>query len=202
MVEGATALMRTHGFTATSFKDVWERTGTPRGSVYFHFPDGKAELGAEVIRAALETLLRWTEDAEGEADSAAEFVQHLAAKPAEFLESTDGEQGCPIAAIAIERPVGFPGLGDAAKEAFAAWSARVAEGFERFGVPRAASGELAVATVSALEGAIVLSKADGSTRALELAAELVVRALPAYRGERQVRRSPTARPRADAARAR
>jgi hypothetical protein len=34
MIHGASELIRVHGFNATSFKDVWEHTQTPRGSVY------------------------------------------------------------------------------------------------------------------------------------------------------------------------
>src|SRR5690606_33840857 len=146
----------------TSFKDVWESTGTPRGSVYFHFPDGKAALGLEVIRSALHTLLAWTDEARVESGSAVDFVERLAEKPAGFLERTGYEQGCPIAAIAIEQPSGHPERREAASHAFSAWSARIAEASARFGVPESDCPDLALATASALEGAIAISKADGS----------------------------------------
>src|SRR5271163_3927040 len=50
MVEGAVRLLATRGLEGTSFAEVLEATGSPRGSVYHHFPGGKPEL----LHAALD----------------------------------------------------------------------------------------------------------------------------------------------------
>src|SRR5271163_2682426 len=50
MVEGAVRLLATKGVEGTSFAEVLEATGSPRGSVYHHFPGGKPEL----LHAALD----------------------------------------------------------------------------------------------------------------------------------------------------
>jgi TetR/AcrR family transcriptional repressor of lmrAB and yxaGH operons len=52
MIQGAKELIRKRGYAATSFKDIWEYTNTPRGSVYFHFPGGKEELADKHVPAA------------------------------------------------------------------------------------------------------------------------------------------------------
>lgn len=44
MVESAVELLARRGLLATSFSEVLERSGAPRGSVYHHFPGGKDEL--------------------------------------------------------------------------------------------------------------------------------------------------------------
>lgn len=177
MIVGATALMRSHGFTATSLKDVWEQTGAPRGSVYFHFPGGKEELGLEVIRAALSTLLTWTEAAERNSRSAPEFVRSLAGELARFLEDSGFEQGCPIAAIAIESPPEYSALRSAADDAFAAWSERIAAALVGYGVAGETATASAKGIASALEGGVLVSKAGRSTEALRLTGDLVARAL-------------------------
>ena len=176
MIEGATSLMRTHGFAATSFKDVWELTDTPRGSVYFHFPGGKEELGREVIRNACDTLLTWTAEAQAEADSAAAFLHRLAAKVADFLEGSGYEQGCPIAAIAIEAPP-ESALRKAASAAFQSWGDRIATVLVTYGVPQDRSVEIARSTVASLEGAILVSKADQNREAITRAASLLAQAM-------------------------
>ncbi|MDQ7993001.1 MAG: TetR/AcrR family transcriptional regulator [Propionicimonas sp.] len=173
MVSGATLLMRQHGFTGTSFRDVWESTGTPRGSVYFHFPRGKAELGEAVIQSSLADLLRWTGQAQAEAASAGEFLRGLAARLADFLAASDYARGCPIAAIAIEAPAAFPELRSVASEAFATWSRRIADGLAAFGVAPETAADHARAVVAALEGAIIVSKADRTGDALALTGNLV-----------------------------
>src|SRR6202167_3250427 len=50
MVEGAVRLLATKGVEGTSFAEVLDATGSPRGSVYHHFPGGKPEL----LHAALD----------------------------------------------------------------------------------------------------------------------------------------------------
>jgi TetR/AcrR family transcriptional repressor of lmrAB and yxaGH operons len=114
MIAGACTLMRRHGFRATSFKDVWEFTGTPRGSVYFHFPDGKHQLGLDVIDNAVGTLLQWTDRAAARSTDTADFVVALGDQLADFLASTGYDEGCPIAAVAIEMSPSSPALREAA----------------------------------------------------------------------------------------
>jgi TetR/AcrR family transcriptional repressor of lmrAB and yxaGH operons len=51
MVTAARQLFRERGYHAPALSDVWELSGTPRGSVYFHFPGGKSQLAVEVAEA-------------------------------------------------------------------------------------------------------------------------------------------------------
>ena len=51
MVQAARQLIRERGYGATAFSDVLTLSGAPRGSVYFHFPGGKAQLGMEAAEA-------------------------------------------------------------------------------------------------------------------------------------------------------
>ncbi len=51
MVQAAKQLIREGGYGATAFSDVLTLSGAPRGSVYFHFPGGKAQLGMEAAEA-------------------------------------------------------------------------------------------------------------------------------------------------------
>ena len=54
MVRSAASLIRTRGASATSFSEVLADSGSPRGSIYHHFPNGKEQLEADAIR--------WTSD--------------------------------------------------------------------------------------------------------------------------------------------
>src|SRR3954451_20138647 len=56
MIESAALLMRERGVEATSFSDVLEHSGAPRGSIYHHFPGGKAQLIEEATRFAGEFI--------------------------------------------------------------------------------------------------------------------------------------------------
>lgn len=50
MIRGATEVLGRRGLHATAFSEVLALTGASRGSIYHHFPGGKAEL----VEAALD----------------------------------------------------------------------------------------------------------------------------------------------------
>src|SRR2546421_9466976 len=56
MIQSAMLLMGENGVEATSFSQVLEHSGAPRGSIYHHFPGGKAELIEEATRHGGEFL--------------------------------------------------------------------------------------------------------------------------------------------------
>lgn len=56
MLESGVKLFRERGVHGTSFADVLEDSGAPRGSVYHHFPGGKAQFAEQVTVAAGEAM--------------------------------------------------------------------------------------------------------------------------------------------------
>src|SRR4051795_8229183 len=58
MVDSAVRLLATRGLQATSFSEVIERSGAPRGSIYHHFPGGKDQLVDAAIELAGDRALR------------------------------------------------------------------------------------------------------------------------------------------------
>src|ERR1700761_2050051 len=52
MVAGAAELLARKGVQGASFSEIIAATGTPRGSIYHHFPGGKEEL----LKAAIDYL--------------------------------------------------------------------------------------------------------------------------------------------------
>src|ERR1700754_667596 len=61
LMESAAQLFRRQGFAATGVNQILEAADVKAGSLYHHFPDGKAELAAAVVDgvgADIERLLR------------------------------------------------------------------------------------------------------------------------------------------------
>src|SRR6185295_6004342 len=52
MIAGAVRLLAQQGLQATSFAEVLQLTGAPRGSIYHHFPAGKDQLVAAAVEAS------------------------------------------------------------------------------------------------------------------------------------------------------
>ena len=91
-------------------------------------------------------------------------VDAFAADYVAVLQDTDFAAGCPVVAGALD-----PTTRDAAAAGFRRWEELLREGLERAGVPAARAESLAVLFIAAIEGAIVLSRAEGTTRQLEQA---------------------------------
>ena len=174
MVRGATAaLLREHGYTGTGFREVIEATGAPRGSIYHHFPGGKAQLARE----AVDYVAGLAREAIREPLEAGDPIGALRAFVALWLadfERSGFRAGCPIAAVAVESHDDAPELLASAADAFGAWQKAFSDSLRTAGLTPGRAERLANLVVSAVEGAIVISRArrdpaplgrrDGSSR--------------------------------------
>ena len=165
MVESAAVLMREKGVEATSFSDVVDATGAPRGSIYHYFPRGKAQLIEEATRYGTDFVVAGLAASLEHGDVAAS-VRTFGSFYAQILRDSDFSAGCPVLAAALEGERS-PGARDAAGEGFKRWEGLLAEGLRRDGVTAAEAGPLATLIVSSLEGGVVLSRAQRTTAPLE-----------------------------------
>jgi AcrR family transcriptional regulator len=164
MVHSAALLFREQGYSGTGFRDVIEHSGAPRGSIYHHFPGGKAELASATVAWAGEVISRQIERAARDGDPIA-VLRGFVAAWREVLESSDFRAGCPIVAVAVEADAGADPVA-AAGEAFARWEDLIAGTLRDAGAARAEARRLATLVVAAIEGAIVLCRSRRSARPL------------------------------------
>ncbi|HTT95396.1 MAG TPA: helix-turn-helix domain-containing protein [Solirubrobacterales bacterium] len=168
MIQSAATLFRERGVEGTAFADVLEHSAAPRGSVYHHFPGGKQQLAEEATRWAGEAMGAGIAAALREEDPLAALDDFVGLWRA-VLEESDFRAGCPIvaAALAGERS---PGARAAAAAAFAEWRATLAGAFAEAGLAAAQAGPLATLFIAAIEGGIVLARAQ---RGIEPLTEVV-----------------------------
>jgi TetR/AcrR family transcriptional repressor of lmrAB and yxaGH operons len=179
MIETARDLVRVDGFGSTSFRDVWEASGTPRGSVYFHFPAGKEELGVEVLRLGRDAFVETILEASAATRTPGRLITKLLQLVGDQLEASEYRDGCPVAAIAIETSVRSPVLREAADEAFAALDQALARELETKGLGSGEARRVAGLVISTMEGAVLISKARADRGPLDEAARLLPKALAA-----------------------
>lgn len=166
MIESAAVLVRERGVEATSFSDVLAHSGAPRGSIYHHFPGGKAQLIEEATRYAGTFIAASAARAreEGGGPLASLDLQERFWKS--VLGKSGFSAGCPIVAGALEG-ARTPGARDAAADVFRAWQEGFADSLISDGVEAERARSLAATVISAIEGAVVLCRAQRTMEPLE-----------------------------------
>lgn len=159
MVTAARQLIRERGYHATALSDVLELSDAPRGSVYFHFPGGKTQLGAEVAKAYARDQADMIARAAEESDSVAELVTAYVTRARENLIRSNYTEGCTVAPLVLEGATEPDLLANAVSAAFSLMVESLAFQFAFFGLDRATARELAGVVVSGVEGALVTARA-------------------------------------------
>jgi TetR/AcrR family transcriptional repressor of lmrAB and yxaGH operons len=156
----AAGLLRRRGYAATGLKEIVAASGAPRGSLYFHFPGGKEQLAAEAIARAgreLEGAIAALLDSHDElGPGLAALVDALAAG----LERSGYADGCPVATVALEASASSEPVREAAEDAFARWLAAIERRMRAAGLDPELARRRALLTLSAVEGALVLARAQ------------------------------------------
>src|ERR1700749_628773 len=160
MVQAARELIRASGYGATAFPDVLTRSGAPRGSVYFHFPGGKAQLAVEAAEAHAHEQVEIIDRAAGQAGSAAQLIERYVDLGRERMMAGGYGRGCGVAPLVTEGAAQESAeLGETSRRAFSEMTDRLAFHFIAFGVDRPAARVLADAVIAAVEGAMITSRA-------------------------------------------
>jgi AcrR family transcriptional regulator len=166
MIQSAGTLLRERGLAGTSFREVLAHSGAPRGSIYHHFPDGKNQLVEEAVRAAGVAGSQMIAAVSAGGDPVATLRTFIRLW-GQGLEASNYEAGCPLVAVTTAASADEPALRAAATEAFAAWQDALAAGLRDAGLSRARARRLATTILAAVEGAVILSRAEHSGQPLK-----------------------------------
>ena len=165
----AIKLFRQQGYHGTSLHDILAAGGSPRGSLYFHFPRGKEEIGENALTIAGEAVRQGIARAAEASESTEMFLLRVAGAMAADLEKSDYQEGCPIATTALETSAQSEVLGDATSSAFRKWETEISRGLERFGMTNDEADQVATMVFSQLEGALLLARTYRSLEPIQRA---------------------------------
>ena len=154
----AARLFRQQGYHGTALHDILAAGGSPRGSLYFHFPKGKEEIGEAALILAGEAVRQAIAHAAEISESAEIFLTRIARGMAADLQKSDFREGCPIATTALETSAQSDVLGAATRSAFKSWENEIRRGLERFGMRSEQADLVATSVLSQLEGALLLAR--------------------------------------------
>jgi TetR/AcrR family transcriptional repressor of lmrAB and yxaGH operons len=168
LIDKAATLFRRQGYAATGLNQILDEAGVKAGSLYHHFPQGKQELAAAVVDstgAGIEQQLRrFLATDRSVADIVDRWIDLLAAGLA-----GDQRDGCPIEPIATESVHASPEVRAASARVFKGWCQAIEERLQSEGWLGADAQTVALAVISLIEGALILSRTAGDPAALNAA---------------------------------
>jgi len=170
MIRVAVDMFRERGVAGTALSDIVERSDAPRGSIYHHFPGGKAQLAEEAITLAgreMAAMFGGLVASEGPIAAVAATVAYYKDL---LLSSEDFNAHCPTAAGAMSG-TDAPGARKAAGDTYTSWEATLAAALWQSGLSSDRATRMATLAISAIEGAILVSTAQRDVRPLDRVAE-------------------------------
>jgi TetR/AcrR family transcriptional regulator, lmrAB and yxaGH operons repressor len=164
MIASAVKLLAVHGFQATTFSSVLKDSGAPRGSIYYHFPEGKDQLIAAAIDLAGDRALALTESFTGL--PAPEIIDGFAGLWRAVLVRSDFRAGCAVLAVTVSADA--PELVERAAAIFRSWREKLGQALQAAGIEAVEARALALTIIACCEGAVVMCRAERTLEPLEI----------------------------------
>ncbi|MFF0815911.1 TetR/AcrR family transcriptional regulator [Rhodococcus sp. NPDC003318] len=152
------------GVHAAGLAELLKRSNASRNSLYQHFPEGKGQLvetATRIVSRVVHSHLNVMADKLATAPSADRWLDELFAFWLDPLESSEYRLGSFMMAAALDES--DPAVRAAAGQAFAEWTSRLAAGLVAAGLDDTTARSVAGLLLSVIEGAIVQSRALGSS---------------------------------------
>src|SRR5688572_6745931 len=100
MIDAGESLLARRGYGITML-EVMNEAGTPRGSIYYHFPGGKEELAIEVARKVGDDIEGLVAAVGAKTRSPVAFLQGLIDFQVAKLAASDFREGCPMLGVTV-----------------------------------------------------------------------------------------------------
>jgi TetR/AcrR family transcriptional regulator, lmrAB and yxaGH operons repressor len=171
----AERLFRIQGYTATGLIQILKESGAPKGSFYFHFPRGKAQLAEEAIDQYVAKRIAVLRDiSSSTTGDALEFVHRIFRAFAAEMVATDFQYGCLMQNLANELPALDAELTRRIARGFVDSTEIIVEHFRGCGFTPARASATAAALVAAVEGARTVARLERTPAIFEALAEVSV----------------------------
>ena len=175
-IDTAIRLFRVQGYTATGLTQILDESGAPKGSFYFHFPRGKAQLAEEAIDRYVESRMAVLRALSADtAGNALDFVNRLFEAFAADMVASDFQYGCLMQNLANELPSLDAELTERVARGFADSTEAITAHFRACGIGAARASSMAASLVAALEGARTVARLERSPAVFRALQEVCAR---------------------------
>ncbi len=164
IIAAAADLIHRQGFNATGLNQIIKNSGTPKGSLYFHFPEGKEEIIEAALQASGNQMSQLLTQVFDQSPDPRQAINHCIAYLKQELVATEFRKGCPVATVALEASGEISRIQKVCADIYKNWTSILERGLGESGARQAGI------VLMLIEGALVLSKANRSTEPLDICA--------------------------------
>jgi TetR/AcrR family transcriptional repressor of lmrAB and yxaGH operons len=170
-------LLRVQGYHATGISQILAESGVPKGSLYHHYPDGKAELAAAAVELSNGRIMTYLNELVAAVEHPIKTIEVFCHYYMQQLNESGFMKGCPIATVTLETAAMIDPIQTSCKQAFEEMTELFSALLESHGVDTETAQELGVVAICSIEGALILCRANRNTRPLEMVRDNIIRQL-------------------------
>lgn len=151
-------LLERQGYHATGLNQIVKESGTPRGSLYYYFPDGKEELATEAVKMRMKAMAEWSRRVLSEIEDPIEAIHSMIMEMSQQSSENQCSVGAPIAAVALEASNTSERIRNACADGYQGLQDVIAAKLVMGGFSAEKANSLATTINAAIEGAMILSR--------------------------------------------
>jgi TetR/AcrR family transcriptional regulator, lmrAB and yxaGH operons repressor len=170
-------LLERQGYHATGLNQIVKESASPKGSLYHYFPDGKEEIAASAIDVMSTQLAERLRTEMASIEDPAEAVRTTTLRIADHIQQSACQRGAQTAAVVLETAHTSDRLREACVLSYEARREVFEDKLLQGGFEAERANQLSVLIISAIEGAIILTRTYQSIEPLQHTAELLFRTI-------------------------
>ena len=159
-------LFERQGYHATGLNEIVKESGTPRGSLYYYFPEGKEEIASESVKQRMAYISSHADEVMQQFAEPAEAVYALILGIMNNMGESCGT-GAPIAAVALEASNTSERIRTACAKGYQDYQDVVAKKLIEGGFSEEKAQSLALTIHAAIEGVMILSRTSKNVTLIE-----------------------------------
>ncbi|OXM14404.1 TetR/AcrR family transcriptional regulator [Paenibacillus herberti] len=172
IIATAARLFATQGYHGTGLNQIIKESGSPKGSLYYYFPNGKEELALECINLIRRDLYSILQELMARMPKPVDFMQAFVLNMADAIDASDTDPFVPFSLwVSAETSAVSDSLRAACQAAFAEWKAMIANKLVETGISRERADTMADLSVCLIEGATIMAIVERHSTAIRRVAE-------------------------------
>jgi|SRR5699024_4939568 len=173
LIKATAKLLQMKGYVGTGLNDIIRLSGAPKGSLYYHFPQGKEQLAMEAVNWTKKNVTDFIKRRLTLYEDPVQAIQQFIIESAERFEKDNYFFGVPITALVLETSSTSENLRKSCNEVFEAWGKEFSEVLKTNGYDNEEAFEIGMNINSMIQGAFVISMARNDATAIKSIAQKI-----------------------------